>query len=64
VPVAGKKEVIISPGLKVVGSGGLLYTVSEIDREAKTVTLTHEKPEGPIQQVVTWSEFNKEFERQ
>lgn len=69
-PVLGKKEIVISQGLKVKSKkgdplkGGLLYTVHSVDEKAKKVTLTHEKASGTVKRVVTWDEFNKEFERQ
>ena len=69
-PVLGRKEVVISPGLKVKSKksdplqNGLLYTVHSVDEKAKKVVLTHEKASGTVKRVVTWDEFNKEFERQ
>lgn len=69
-PVQGKKEVVISPGLKVKSkknaptAGGLLYTVDSVDEKGKKVVLSHKKASGVAKRVVTWDEFNKEFERQ
>lgn len=69
-PVQGKKEVVISPGLKVKSKkddptrGGLLYTVDSVDEKGKKVVLIHKKSGGSAKRVVTWDEFNKEFERQ
>ena len=69
-PILGKKEVVISPGLKVKSKngnslhGGLLYTVHSVDEKAKKVVLVHDKASGAVKRVVTWDEFNKEFERQ
>lgn len=70
VPVLGRKEIVISPGLKVKskkseGLGqGLLYTVHSVDSKSKKIVLTHEKESGTVRRVVTWDDFNKEFERQ
>lgn len=71
VPVSGARRVVISPGLKVKSKrdkntphGGLLYTVKAVDKENKKIILQHEKENGAALRTVSWSEFNKEFERQ
>ena len=69
VPIKGKKEVVISRGLKVKSKNefgalqaGTLYTVRHVDKESKTVSLTHEKESGTIKRVVSWGDFSKEFQ--
>lgn len=68
VPVKGKKEVVISPGLKVKSKPefgqGLLYTVASVNPTNKTIVLSHEKDSGTVKRTVTWDEFNKQYERQ
>jgi hypothetical protein len=71
VPLAGEKQVVISPGLKVKSKngkknvgGGLLYTVKNVDKGTRKVTLQHDKESGPVLRTLSWEEFNKEFERQ
>jgi hypothetical protein len=71
VPLLGKKEIVISPGLKVKSknkedslSQGLLYTVHSVDDSNKKITLSHEKQDGTVKRTITWDEFNNEFERQ
>ena len=71
VPLAGEKQVVISPGLKVKSKGGkknvgggFLYTVASVDKNNRKVTLQHDKESGPVLRTLSWDEFNKEFERQ
>lgn len=68
VPVKGKNEIVISPGLKVKSKPefgqGLLYTVDSVNSSNKTIVLSHEKDSGTVKRTVTWDEFNKQYERQ
>lgn len=69
VPVMGKREVVISPGLKVKSKkeagglqSGILYTVKKVDAKEKKIVLVHEKETGAVRRVVSWDEFSKEFQ--